>query len=49
MSFAAPMVDRLIMERKDFDEALRKLDEAVGKTNGEVSIIINKKNVSRET
>lgn len=49
MSFAAPMTDRLIMERKDFDEALRKLDEAVGKTNGEVSIIINKKNVSRET
>ena len=41
--------ERLIMEREDFDEILWKLDEAVGKIDGEFSIIINKKNVSRET
>lgn len=49
MSFAAPMVDKLIMEREDFDEVFQKLDEAVGAVEGDVSIIINKKSVSRET
>ncbi|MFC1803537.1 hypothetical protein ACFL0D_06165 [Thermoproteota archaeon] len=49
MSFAAPKVDRLIMERRDFVEALMKIDEAIGEAEGDVSIIINKKKVSRET
>jgi hypothetical protein len=49
MSFAAPKVDRLIMERKDFDEIFQKLDQVLGEVDGDLSIIINKKNVSRET
>jgi hypothetical protein len=49
MSFASPIVDKLIIDREDFVEALLKLDEAVGAVNGDVSIIINKKSVSRET
>jgi hypothetical protein len=49
-AFSAPMAQgRLIMEREDFEEILGKLDEAVGKIDGELSVIINKKNVSRET
>jgi hypothetical protein len=49
MSFSAPKVDQLIMEQGDFVEALWKINETLGEAEGNVSIIINKKKVSRKT
>ena len=49
MSFAAPKVDRIIIERRDLDEAFWKINEALGEIEGDVTIIINKRDVSRET